>query len=152
MHWSNEQSTALHNILVSLLRTGRQMLAVLTAERDALIQREPPAASITEEKAQLASILADMHGTYDQLIDGRNIVDLRQQLASEAPDLILLLDDVKAILNDCDEYNHINGRLLARTHIKYQLLNRLLKNSHPDPTYSRGGQLSESNHGSLGKA
>lgn len=152
MQWSNEDSTALHQLLSSLLRTGRQMFAVLAAERDALLQREPPANHLSEEKALLANQLAEQRQAYDQLMRDHQINDLRPILSTEAPDLVLLLDELKTVLADCEEYNHINGRLLAQTNLKYQLLNRLLKNTHTDPTYSRGGQLSESNNGSLGKA
>lgn len=152
MQWSNEFATTLEKNLSELLSLGRQMLAALMEEYDALYQREPPATELIAQKADLAQKLVHAQEAYLAHKAQLGDLELRSTLETQAPQLIALFDDTKSMLQQCDRHNQINGRLLTRTHIKNQLFGRLLKSHLPEPTYSRGGQLTENSGVTLGKA
>ncbi|MFY0664360.1 MAG: flagellar export chaperone FlgN [Natronospirillum sp.] len=152
MQWSDKDKTAIEQHLNELLLLGRQMLAALMEEYDALYEREPPSPDVIERKATLAQQMATAQQAYFEFISTLNGQDVRATLEASAPDLLPLLDETKSMLQQCDRHNQINGRLLARTHLKNQLFGRLLKSHLPEPTYSRGGQMTENSGATLGKA
>lgn len=152
MQWSDSYEKDLEKHLSELLSLGRQMLAALMEEYDALYQREPPSTEVITQKATLAQKLATTQEAYVTHIKALDGIDLRATLEAQAPRLIPLLDDAKSMLQQCDRHNQINGRLLTRTHVKNQLFGRLLKSHLPEPTYSRGGQMTENSGATLGKA
>lgn len=152
MQWSDKDNTATEQHLKELLSLGRQMLAALMEEYDALYEREPPSPDVIERKATLAQQMATAQQAYFEFINTLNGQDLRATLEAKSPDLLSLLDETKSMLQQCDRHNQINGRLLTRTHLKNQLFGRLLKSHLPEPTYSRGGQMTENSGATLGKA